>query len=179
MTKEERINKFALIMDKHLELMDVSRLVNGLDKLNYFTQPASINHHGNYEGGLFDHSWAVMKALVDLTEKLELSWCSKSSPYVVGLLHDLCKCASYKFNEETGLYEYNKNPVMTGHGELSVIMAQQLIELTPEEILCIRWHMGAYDDKENWNKLGRAIEICPNVLYTHTADMIASRVNGI
>ena len=179
MTKQQRINKFALTMDKHLELIDVSNLVNGLDKLNYFTQPASINHHGNYEGGLFDHSWAVMKALVDLTEKLGLIWCSKSSPYVVGLLHDLCKCASYKFNEETGLYEYNKNPVMTGHGELSVIMAQQLIELTPEEILCIRWHMGAYDDKENWNILGRAIEQYPNVLYTHTADMIASRIEGI
>jgi hypothetical protein len=68
---------------------------------------------------------------------------------------------------------------MTGHGELSVIMGQQIIPLTEEEILCIRWHMGAYDDKDNWNKLGRAIEIYPNVLYTHTADMIASRIKGI
>ena len=179
MTEQERINKFAMLMDKHLDLLDVSRLVDRLEKLHYFTQPASINHHGNYEGGLFDHSWAVMEALVNLTDKLNLQWLSTSSPYIVGLLHDLCKCASYKFNEETGLYEYDKNPVMTGHGELSVILAQQIIGLTPEEILCIRWHMGAYDEKDNWNKLGRAIEICPNVLYTHTADMIASRIEGI
>ena len=46
-------------------------------------------------------------------------------------------------------------------------------------MLCIRWHMGAYDDEKNWNILGRAIEEYPNVLYTHTADMIASRVKGI
>ena len=37
----------------------------------------------------------------------------------------------------------------------------------------------AYDEKENWNILGRAIEQYPNVLYTHTADMIASRIKGI
>ena len=59
--------------------MDISRLINGLDKLNYFTQPASINHHGNYEGGLFDHSWAVMEALENLTYKLDLKWEDKRS----------------------------------------------------------------------------------------------------
>lgn len=39
--------------------------------------------------------------------------------------------------------------------------------------------MGAYDDKSVWNNLGAAIEQYPNVLYTHTADMVASRVRGI
>ena len=58
-------------------------------------------------------------------------------------------------------------------------MAQKLFDLTEEEMLCIRWHMGAYDESKNWNILGNAIEKYPNVLYTHTADMIASRVNGI
>lgn len=68
---------------------------------------------------------------------------------------------------------------MNGHGDKSVILAQTLVDLTDEEILCIRWHMGAYDDKENWDNLGAAIEMFPNVLYSHTADMIASRVIGI
>ena len=58
-------------------------------------------------------------------------------------------------------------------------MTQKIIDLTEEEVLCIRWHMGAYDEKENWNILGRAIEQFPNVLYTHTADMIAARIKGI
>ena len=44
---------------------------------------------------------------------------------------------------------------------------------------CIRWHMGAFDDKENWNSYGRAVTNFPNVLYTHTADMIAARILGV
>ena len=86
---------------------------------------------------------------------------------------------SYIYNEETGQWEYNIYTTINGHGELSVILAQQFIQLTEEEVLCIRWHMGAYDDEKNWYILGHAIEKYPNVLYTHTADMIASRVNGI
>ena len=46
-------------------------------------------------------------------------------------------------------------------------------------MLCIRWHMGAFDDKENWNSYGRACTAYPNVLYTHTADMIAARILGV
>ena len=51
--------------------------------------------------------------------------------------------------------------------------------LTEEEKLCIRWHMGAFDDKENWNCYGAAIEKYQNVLWTHTADMVAARVQGV
>jgi hypothetical protein len=166
-------------MEQHIGLLDASCLANGLEEMGYFTAPASASHHGNYEGGLFDHSWAVMEALVNLTEKLGLKWDRGASPYLVGLLHDVCKSNAYVYNKIDELWTYNKDVIMTGHGELSVILAQQLIELTPEEILCIRWHMGAYDDKENWNILGRAIEYYPNVLYTHTADMIASRIKGV
>lgn len=179
MTEQERINKFATLADDLFGLFDASILVGKLEDLNYFKAPASINHHGNYEGGLFDHSWAVMEVLENLTYRLDLKWEDKRSLYIVGLFHDLCKCDAYIYNEETGQWEYNNNSIMTGHGELSVIMTQKLVELTDEEIACIRWHMGAYDNKENWNILGRAIEKYPNVLYMHTADMIASRVNGI
>lgn len=179
MTEEKRRNKFALLLDDYFDVLDTSRIVNAFEDWGFFRAPASINHHGNYEGGLFDHSFAVTEALLELTEKLDLKWWRPESPIIVGMFHDLCKCYSYEYNEESGQWQYQKNPTMTGHGELSVIIGQQIISLTDEEILCIRWHMGAYDDKDNWNKLGRAIEICPNVLYAHTADMIASRVNGI
>ena len=53
------------------------------------------------------------------------------------------------------------------------------VPLTEEEMLCIRWHMGAFDDKENWNSYGRSVTLFPNVLYTHTADMIAARILGV
>ena len=60
-----------------------------------------------------------------------------------------------------------------------MILAQKQLELTEEELLCIRWHMGAYDDRENWNSLNAAIRQYPNVLYTHTADAIASLIEGL
>ena len=33
-----------------------------------------------------------------------------------------------------------------GHGEKSVYLCMRHIQLTPEEALAIRWHMGGYDD---------------------------------
>lgn len=49
------------------------------------------------------------------------------------------------------------------------------MELTEEEVLCIRYHMGAYETKD-WAGFDLAIKKYPNVLYTHTADMLASKL---
>ena len=101
------------------------------------------------------------------------------------MFHDLCKVDDYKYKEplwgdSIEAWGYNNAPLLTGHGEKSVIMLQQLgIRLTEEEMLCIRWHMGAFDKEENWNSYGRSITKYSNVLYTHTADMIAARVLGV
>ena len=53
------------------------------------------------------------------------------------------------------------------------------LSLTEEERLCIRWHMGAFDKKENWDGYDKAVAQYQNVLWTHTADMVASRVLGV
>lgn len=178
LTKEQRIGK-AYDLLGHIFPLDVQKhIIDKLNGMGFFEAPASAKYHGNYPGGLFDHSYNVTLALLNLTEKLNLKWQSARSPYIVGLFHDLCKCDQYKQNED-GTYDYVKNLTLTGHGVKSVIISQEIVELTEEEILCITWHMGAYDDKENWNSLGAAIEKYPNVLYTHTADMIAARIIGI
>lgn len=153
---------------------------NILDDIGFFTAPASTKYHGSYEGGLFDHSLQTAKELVDLTQKLGLEWERPESPYIVGLFHDLCKCDNYVWDIETDSYKYNSDIIIPGHGEKSVIMLQRYIDLTDEEIACIRWHMGAYEkDTKMWEYYGKAIEQYPNVLYTHTADMIASKIRGI
>ena len=151
-----------------------------LDKIGFFTAPASTKYHGAYEGGLFDHSLQTAKELVDLTQKLGLEWESPESPYIVGMFHDLCKCDNYVWDIETDSYKYNSDIIIPGHGEKSLIMLQRYISLTDEEIACIRWHMGAYEkDTKMWAYYDKAIEQYPNVLYTHTADMIASKIRGI
>lgn len=146
----------------------------------FFTAPASTKYHGNYEGGLFDHSYLVMENLVKLTELNRLEWERKESPYIVGMLHDLCKVGQYKSSVVGSEfpYEYRTDTLLTGHGDKSVMVASHLLQLTEEEMYCIRYHMGAFVEKDEWNYYTRAISKYPNVLWTHHADMLATHVVG-
>ncbi len=177
-SKEERIKEFKalLTLNSARNLIEVS----DLDDLGFFTAPASTKYHGAYEGGLFDHSIEVARQLIHLTHKLDLEWTSPNSPLIVGMFHDLCKCDNYVWDIETNSYKYNPDIIIPGHGEKSVIMLQKFIYLSDEEIACIRWHMGAYEkDPKMWDYYNRAVETYPNVLFTHTADMIASKIVGV
>ena len=146
----------------------------------FFTAPASTKYHGCYEGGLFDHSYLVMENLVKLTELNRLEWERKESPYIVGLLHDLCKVNQYREMDvgEENPYEYRTDTLLTGHGDKSVMVASTLLQLTEEEMICIRYHMGAFTEKTEWDYYTRAVHKYPNVLWTHHADMIATHVCG-
>ena len=175
MTKIERVRDYFQFMPT-----DASLNIDILETLGFFTAPASTRFHGKYKGGLYDHSRAVAQSLKDLTDKLELKWKRPESPFIVGMYHDLCKCDDYTFDVEIGKYTYSPDIIIPGHGDKSIIMLSRYMDLTDEEIACIRWHMGAFEsDPKMWNYYGRAIETYPNVLYTHTADMIASRIVGV
>lgn len=145
----------------------------------FFTAPASRRYHGCYEGGLFDHSICVADQLVKLTIANNLQWERDISPYIVGLFHDLCKIDQYKLNHDESSYEYNNDTLLKGHGDKSVMMLASHMQLTEEEVMCIRYHMGAFTDKEEWNDYTNAIHKYPNVLWTHHADMLASHVEMV
>lgn len=151
-----------------------------IDKLVYdgfFIAPASTKYHGNYEGGLFDHSFAVAKCLQELTERNDLEWADKRSPLLVGMFHDICKIDQYIQNPLC--YDYNPDTLIKGHGDKSVMLLSEYFKLTMEEIMCIRYHMGAFTDKTEWNDYTRAVHNYTNVLWTHQADMMASHVLGV
>lgn len=150
-----------------------------LESIGYYEKPAALKHHknGTKDGALFYHSVEVMNQLNYLTSHLGLKWERPESPAIVGLLHDVCKCDDYvKVN---GIWQYNNEKTMAGHGDKSVIMLAGHIDLTDEEVHCIRYHMGAFTEQSEWQYYGRAIEKYPNVLYTHTADMLASKIQGV
>ena len=155
-----------------------------------FTAPASTKYHGNHEGGLLKHSSAVAKFLVQLTEDNHLTWKNPRSPYIVGMFHDLCKIDQYRHPAsdlvvdgmllpDPSKWEYNPDTLLKGHGDKSVMLLSQFYTLTEEEIMCIRYHMGAFTDKSEWNDYTRAVRNYPNVLWTHQADMLASHVAGV
>lgn len=170
------------MMRKFLGERATDEFMNWLVDIDYFDAPAAKSHHGNFKGGLFNHSAEVATQLNNLTLRLNLRWDRMESPWVVGYLHDICKTDDYivDYEDENGEeYEYNDDKIMDGHGDKSVIMLAGHFPLTEEEAMCIRFHMGAFTDKDQWKYYSRAVKYYPNVLYTHTADMIASQIKGI
>lgn len=159
--------------------VSMDSVIDCLDHIGFFTQPASTRFHGDYEGGLFDHSYRVATELLKLTDALHLDWERKCSPVIIGLFHDLCKVDNYQRDtsgEPGRKFKYDDRPSVwgPGHGSKSVAIASTFIQLTPEEVACIRYHMGAYE-KDEWDNLDVAIRRFNNVLWAHTADMMASK----
>lgn len=146
-----------------------------LESTDYFTAPASSHWHGAYKGGLVVHSYQVYKQLEHLTNKLCLNWSRGKSPAVIGLLHDVCKIDLYE-QQPDGSYECREHG--RDHGLLSLRMLKEHMGLTPEETMCIKYHMGEFtNDLDDHDKTyTQAIHECPNVLWTHTADMYCSQV---
>ena len=177
-TTENRIAVFDRITENFIDKNFRKWLIEN----GFFTAPASTKYHGNYEGGLFDHSFAVMNLLMELSARNDLKWQRSLSPMLVGLFHDLCKIDQYEKNSVECVgdppYKYNTDTLLKGHGDKSIMLLSTHFQLTEEEVMCIRYHMGAFVEKEEWNDYTRAIHKYPNVLWTHHADMIASHVVG-
>lgn len=170
------------VMKEDFESVGADKLyesnINSLIKMGYFDAPASSKYHGTSFGDLFRHSMHVAKTLKQITDHMKLPWQDPRSPILIGYFHDLCKCDNYLWSGDIDNWDYRKDKLLEGHGDKSVMIASTLCQLTEEEMLCIRYHMGAYETKD-WEGYDRAIKKYPNVLWTHTADMLASKVIGI
>ncbi|MCQ2752277.1 MAG: hypothetical protein MJ189_04185 [Coriobacteriales bacterium] len=104
---------------------------------------------------------------------------------IISLFHDLCKTNMYKAEKrnrkkENGEWEsYDafvvEDQLPYGHGEKSVMLLSSFIQLTTEEKLAIRWHMGFPQDYPNQQSYSKAIELYPIVYALHVADMMASK----
>lgn len=184
MTDKERLD---LMMSTNLAGIVKDDFLKWLGENGFFNAPASTKYHGNYAGGLFDHSFMMMNLLVELSAANALKWKRPASPFIVGMFHDLCKIDQYRgtcckdgvLHNHIVDWEYNPNTLFKGHGDKSIILLSQFLTLTDEEIACIRYHMGAFTEKEEWRDYTRAVHAFPNVLWTHQADMLASHVVGI
>lgn len=173
----------------------VDKLINFLEKTDFFTAPASTRFHLSCEGGLLQHSLNVYDCLANLgvmshdgklqefhVSGMRLDSIPKESIIIVALLHDLCKTNFYTTEmrwrkdknqkwEQYPVYTVNdRNPY--GHGEKSVMMASEFIRLTMEERYAIRWHMGM-SEPENIHTYCQAAAKYPLVMFTHMADQMA------
>lgn len=141
----------------------IENVISWLEMSDFFVAPASTVFHGNYEGGLAEHSFEVAITANDIREimirrKPEIEQkVSRDNIIIAALLHDVCKANIYKKTTkyrkddrnqwetyESYTVDYSELPL--GHGEKSVIRLLRLgLEMTDEELLAIRWHMSAWD----------------------------------
>ena len=160
----------------------VDEIINFLEKTDFFKAPASTRFHGNYEGGLLEHSMKVYEILKHKVKNSVIDInVGDDTLIIVALLHDICKANYYKVdfrNAKNERGEWEKVPYYTvddtipyGHGEKSVMMITEYMKLTSEEKYCIRWHMGFTEPKELYNTLGQAYKKYPLALLVHEADL--------
>ena len=165
----------------------MDELMAWLERSDFYTAPASTRFHGNYKGGLLEHSLNVYDKLSGFVARYPDLQIDSDTVAVTALFHDLTKANFYTTStrnvkdEVTG--QWHKEPcykiedrLPLGHGEKSVIILQSFIKLTRDEIFAIRWHMGGFDSavKGGDYGMGNAFEICPLAVMTHLADMEAT-----
>lgn len=185
MTKKEQ---FLSICKEDIKRDGLDGLLSWLENSDFFTAPASTRFHGNYEGGLCEHSINVHRELTMLNELYQLGY-SKETIAITALFHDLCKVNYYKRgtrnvkDESTGQWVVKEvweidEKMPLGHGEKSCIILQWYIKLEPEELLAIRWHMGGFDfaTKGGDYGLNKAQNASKLVTLISVADLIASNL---
>lgn len=150
------------ILDK-TDRQGIDEVMDWLKVSGFFEAPASTVFHGNYEGGLAEHSFNVYTAAMrlratalSLNPSLE-SELPEDSVAIASLLHDICKADIYKPTikkrknsfgtwESYAGYDVDYSNFPLGHGEKSAIILLRLgLDMTDAEIASIRWHMTAWD----------------------------------
>ena len=186
---EEIKQEFIAVYNEKIKREGADKLLDYLNRSDFFTAPASTRFHCSFEGGLAQHSLNVYQCLVEylardrVKELYKLSY-SDESAAIVALLHDICKADTYVRdfrnvkNEKTGQWEKvptyrTEDKLPYGHGEKSVYMISGFMRLTREEAMAIRWHMGFSGTEDN-NLVGRALSSYPLAFALSTADMEAT-----
>lgn len=160
----------------------VAPFLDWLETTDFYAAPCSTKYHLSREGGLVEHSLNVYDYL-----------CLKVDPddtaKIVALGHDICKADFYgqemRNVKENGVWVQKpfymvKDKLPYGHGEKSVLLLQRFIDLTTEEVMAVRWHMGGYTpgitDYSISQAFSEAAKRYPLIILLHCADMEATYI---
>ena len=185
MTNQER---FMEIFNTKIKREGADKLLDYLQRSDFFTAPASTRYHGAHEGGLLAHSLNVYDCLVDILSRPRMKELygvqySDESIAIAGLFHDICKVNFYKTSfrnakDENGKwvsvpYYTIEDNLPYGHGEKSVYILSGFMRLTRDEAFAIRYHMG-FSGTEDPNNVSKALEMFPLAYAVCCADMEAA-----
>lgn len=192
MTYREKFDKAV----SHINRDGLSNLLNWLEnETDFFSAPASTNFHGNYEGGLLEHTVNVLEyalTLFNFTQKRSSDNIEhlKESLIISALFHDICKVNCYSKEEKWTKNSKNqwvsykgwvyKDEFPMGHAEKSVYLINKHMQLNDIEALAIRWHMGPYETgvaiegPTKWSYSAASDRLLVRLL--HSADLMASAI---
>lgn len=190
-------NHFVYAFRKYTRRAGSAAMLEWLEnETDFFTAPASAEHHCAYPGGLLIHSLNVYNRLRKITIRdmttrdapggYHLSEEQEETVAVLGLLHDVCKVGVYhKMDPFKDVLENKwapymfRDPFPLGHGEKSLFLITRHMALAEEEAMAIRWHMGAYDNavKGGDRAMNEAMKLTPWVWRLQEADMCATHID--
>lgn len=178
--------RFIELYTTYITRPGADQLLAWIESTDFFTAPASTRFHGNYEGGLAEHSVNVWEELIRLLKAYPEVRVTAETAAIVSLLHDLCKIGCYKIelrNVKEGNvwvkrphYIFDEDFCYGGHGSKSVYLAQKYMSLTNEEAVAINCHMGFSDRSPGDFCLGNAYEHYPLAWLVHVADESATYI---
>lgn len=177
--------EFLDIFFDNIDRDGADKLLEWLERSDFFTAPASTKHHSCQQGGLCMHSVLVYyRFLKILNAEFGNKWQQKistESVAIISLLHDVCKVGYYvtdfkNVKDENGVWQKVpyfrvEDTLPYGHGEKSVYIISSFIKLSREEAMAINWHMGAFDERAKSGILSQAFRNYPLVLLFHIADL--------
>lgn len=192
--------KFIDLAHQYINREGLDKLLDYLERhTDFYTAPSSTRFHLNVAGGLCLHSINVFETALAINEsvlaprinnKQEVFTTTPSteSIAIATLFHDVCKCNIYKEIQKWKKDENNRwesypgyevvDDFPYGHGDKSCHLINYYMRLERDELLAIRWHMGAFDLAENGStsrmSFYRALEITPLVTLVINSDFMCS-----
>lgn len=171
--------KTLLLSTKRPGMKDLVAWLEGTD---FRYAPASTRYHSAHQGGLMEHSLNVYYETVRMPDVIKLLNIPEDTIIITTLLHDLCKVSYYKEDmrnvKKNGTWV--QEPYYTvddyfpiGHGEKSIIIAQEFIKLNDVEVAMIRGHMGGFVSDPYFN-VSALYNKYPEAVLLQMADMRAT-----
>lgn len=189
MQKEQFKQKFIELAQKNIKREGIDKLLEYIQKTDFFDAPASVKFHSAFNGGLCEHSLNVYNRYIsNLENEYGKDWqktISLESATIIALFHDICKVDYYKQDiknvKEDGIWVQKpyfkvEDSLPYGHGEKSVYIINGFIRLTREEAMAINWHMGGFDSRVRGGFYGldQVFYTYPTALIFHLSDIQAT-----
>lgn len=164
----------------------LNAMLNWIKATDFYSAPASTRYHESFTGGLAVHSLKVYNKMLELLALPTFSSADVASATIIALTHDWCKINFYESysknakDEASGTWhqelawKVNQKGVPLGHGVSSLFLVSKFINLSAEEALALRWHMGRWNCCDiEVDELQKANQTCPLVYLMQFADQLA------